>query len=482
MNGQSSAIQFLLNGQAQSVADLSPTTTLLDWLRGPAGLRGAKEGCAEGDCGACAVVTGKAAEGRMDYQAVNSCLLMLPQVHGKAVFTVEGLEAPDGALHPVQRALVETDASQCGFCTPGFVMTLFAFHHGGEGAEEATIHDALAGNLCRCTGYRPIVEAAKRIAGGPDDWIAAREASLADIVAGFPALGAYAAGDQSFLAPETLNQLTALRATDPDAHLLAGGTDLGLLVAKERRRLKTVIWVAGVAELNRLKLTHSHLEIGAAVTYSRALPLIAREFPALGAIVRRLGSRQIRNLGTIGGNCANGSPIGDTLPCLIALAATIVLTHVGGRREIPVEAFFAGYRETVLAPGEVIEAIRVPRLESGQQFHCEKISKRFDQDISSVIGAYRIAVADGVVGDIRMAYGGMAAMPKRAVACEKALVGGLWSQAAVRRAAGSLAEDFAPISDFRAGAAYRARVAGNLLERLHLRTTDPEGAVEVAAL
>ena len=478
----SQTIDFLLNGAVASVTDVAPTTTLLDWLREHAGLPGTKEGCAEGDCGACTVAIGEIRDGALRFRAANACLMMVPQAAGKLVVTVEGLAGPDGALHPVQQALVETDASQCGFCTPGIAMALFAYHHGGEGPAETAIHDALAGNLCRCTGYRPIVDAAKRIADGPADWLAAQATDLQAALAALPRHSAYHAGGQSFLAPGSLSELADLRIAHPDAHMLAGGTDLGLVVGKERRPLETVIHLANVPELRRIERTDSHVEIGAALPYSDALPLIAEEFPALAALLRRLGSRQIRNLGTFGGNCATASPIGDTLPCLIALDATLVLRCGDHSREVPVEAFFTGYRQTALTPGEFIETIRIPRLRPGQAFHCYKVSKRFDQDISSVVAAFRVERANGTLAAMRAAYGGMATTPKRAVALEAALMGKPWTEDAGDLAAAALARDFAPISDFRAGADYRAEVAANLVRRLQIASIRPEATVAVGEL
>ncbi len=478
----SRSFHFIVNGETQTVTGTSPTTTLLDWLRGAAKLCGTKEGCAEGDCGACTVAIGEPDGDRMHYRAVNSCLMMLPQIAGKLVLTVEGLARPDGTLHPVQRALVEADASQCGFCTPGIVMALFAYHRGGEGPDEAVIHDALAGNLCRCTGYRPIVEAAKQLAGAPADWLAEREPAWLAAVEALPRQTVYRAGGQAFLAPDSLAELARLRAANPDAHLVAGGTDLGLVVAKERRRLDTVIDLAHVPELRRIARGDAHVEIGAALPLSAALPLLDAEFPAMAALIRRFGSRQIRNLATFGGNFATASPIGDTLACLIALDATLALRLADRSREVPAESFFVGYRETALQPGELIEAIRIPRLRPGQTLHCYKVSKRFDQDISAVIAAFRLEVVDGTVRAVRAAYGGMAATPKRAPGLEAALAGKPWTQDTIDQAAAALAKDFTPISDFRASAGYRAKVAANLLRRLHLRTTRPDRQLEVSEL
>ena len=460
------SIRILLNGEPCEIRDVPPATTVLDWLRTEKHLTGTKEGCAEGDCGACTVVLGIPDGDGMRHEAVNSCLMAVPQLAGRALLTVEGL-AGNGRMHPLQRAMVEADASQCGFCTPGIAMALYAFLEGGEEPEVETIHDALAGNLCRCTGYRPIVDAARR----------AERAPAGAPAASVPEAGPdYEAGAQVFFAPRTLDELVALRAAHPDAAILAGGTDLGLLFSKERRAFDAIISVARVEELCRLELRDDEIEIGAAVTYTRALPVLDAEYPGMGELIRRIGSRQIRNLGTIGGNIGNASPIGDTLPCLIALDATLALRGLDGAREMPIGDFFLDYRRTDLRPGEVIEAVRVPRLASDRIFRTYKVSKRYDQDISAVIGAYRLTVEDGRVTDARIAYGGMAATPKRAHSAEAALIGETWSEAAVAAAKRAIADDFAPIDDFRAGARYRATVAANLLERLYLQTAGGESA------
>ena len=476
------AIRFILNGEERAVGDTSPTTTVLDWLRTDARLSGTKEGCAEGDCGACTVVLGEVVDGGMRYEAVNGCLALLPQLDGKLVLTVEGLEAADGALHPVQRAMADGDGTQCGFCTPGFVMALFAYHHTGEPGEDDVIHDVLAGNLCRCTGYRPIVDAARTVGGGPSDRFADMEADLVKRLKGIAPSADLSMAGQDYYAPTTLEDLAALRDVHRDAYLWAGGTDLGLLASKERQRPATVISVARVPELRRIDETGTHLEIGAAVTYTEALPLIDKRYPSMADLIRRIGSRQIRNLGTIGGNVGNASPIGDMPPCLIALDATVVLRSVRGHREIPIEEFFVDYRKSALLGDEFIEKIRIPHMNATQVFHTYKVSKRFDQDISAVIGAYRLDLRNGKVAGARIAYGGMAATPKRAATCERALTGQAWTPDTAAAGAAALAGDFTPITDFRASAAYRAKVAANLVVRLQLQTSGAGTLTEVANL
>ncbi len=463
------AVRFLLNGEPWSEAGVPPTMTVLDWLRGRARLTGTKEGCAEGDCGACSIVLGRRVDGSVRYQAVNACLMMLPQIDGCSVLTVEGLASADGLLHPVQQALVDADATQCGFCTPGFVMAMFAFHHGGGPAED--IHDALAGNLCRCTGYRSIVEACRRIASGPADRFAAEAGTIADALAQLPACTDYRHAAQIFLAPRSLAALFDAMAQFPDAVLLGGGTDLGLRVAKDREPLPAVIATAGVAELKRIASSAEAIELGGAVTYTEALPLLDEHFPSFGALVRRLGSRQIRNLGTIAGNLATASPIGDTLPCLITLDATVTLASRAGERTLPVESFITGYRKTALMAGEVIAAIRIPLPAAGVEFATYKVSKRFDQDISTVIGAFRLERQGGKAVALRAAYGGMAARAMRAARIEAAFGGRPWTPAWLADVEALLARDFTPIGDHRGGAAYRLRAAAGLLRRFQLETS-----------
>ncbi|WP_421996730.1 xanthine dehydrogenase small subunit [Reyranella sp.] len=460
-------IRFVINDQPVEIAGLSPMTTLLDWLREHRGLRGTKEGCAEGDCGACTVVLERA-DGRR--APINSCIALLGQLDGLAVRTVEGLRGADGGPHAVQTAMAEADATQCGFCTPGFVMSAYAFAAGGEAATPDAIHEALAGNLCRCTGYRPIVAAFSAVAGlapepatEPKGALEARKASV-DF-------------DGTFHAPRSLADLLALRARHPAALLLAGGTDLGLLASRSRKPPAAVIHVAHVPELTTVAETGDTLTLGAAVSYAESLPLLSRHFPALRTYLSRLGSRQIRSLGTLGGNIGTASPIGDMPPVLIALGATLRLTSSRGVRGLPLEDFFLDYRKTALAPDEVIESIAIPLLSADEAFFCDKLSKRRDQDISTVAAGYRLRLAGERVVAARLAFGGMAATPRRAPAAEAALV-----KDGAEAAATTVQQEFQPIDDWRGSAAYRRQAAGNLLRRLGLRLAAPGQAVEVEAL
>lgn len=458
-------ITLVLNGAPVTLPPgTSPTMTLLDWLRGSAGLTGTKEGCAEGDCGACTVVIEGADGSRAP---VNACLAMLGQLHGCAVRTVEGLRGPDGGPHPVQRLLAESDATQCGFCTPGIAMSAWA--HAREGG---AVHEALAGNLCRCTGYRPIVEAFSRL---EDDGAAPP---------GSPSVGGatFAAPGQVFHRPASLADLLALRAAHPAAWLLAGGTDLGLLVSEHRQRPPAVIGLSGVAELQALSADAAGITVGAGVPYARLLPLLEGRYAPLGAYLTRLGSRQIRAMGTVGGNLGTASPIGDMLPPLLALGARLRIASVRGERESSAEDFLLGYRKTTLAPDEVILSIRLPGVPAGATLACEKVSKRHDQDISAVSGGFLVRVEGGRIAAARLAFGGMGPMAARARATEAMLTGALLAPACFADAADELAKDFAPLSDWRGTASYRLAAAQGLLRRLYWRVARPELPAEVHAL
>jgi xanthine dehydrogenase small subunit len=462
-------IRFQLNGVPKSMEGMPPTMTVLDYLRGVERLTGTKEGCAEGDCGACTIVVAKPGSEGPCYEAVNSCLMLVPQLDGRDVLTVEGLVARNGGLHPVQTALVDADATQCGFCTPGFAMAMFAFSQDGSARDDDTIHEALAGNLCRCTGYRPIVEACRTLTPAPAGCFKDGSANGARLPSGGDDI--YRNGEQVFHLPSSLDALAKLRAEHPGAILLGGGTDLGLRVSKEREAFPAVIWTGGVAELKRIEETGGAIEFGAAATYSEALPLLEKHVPSFAALVRRIGSRQIRNLGTFAGNLATASPIGDTIPCLMALNAEVKLRAQTGVRVLPVEDFITGYRKTAMQTGEFIETIRIPVPQPGHVLKVYKLSKRFDQDISTVVAAFSIAIENGVVRGLRAAFGGMAAQAARAKHVEAALTGKPWMEQSLVDIDAAIAKDFTPMSDHRGGAGYRLRAAANLVRRLHAETT-----------
>ena len=462
----SNSVRFLLNGLTEVAAEAPPDLSVLQWLRTHRRLTGTKEGCAEGDCGACTIVLADAHESALNWRAANACILMMGQVHGKLLVTVEGLA--DGALlHPVQAAMVERHASQCGFCTPGFVMSLFAAYRQGEAPETEAIHDALAGNLCRCTGYRPIVDAARDAlpSGGIDRFTPMEPA----IVASLHAINNAGALDcvtkhGRFTVPRTRADLARELAANPEARIISGGTDLALDITKRHQRLPHLISLVSVPELRRIEVSDIEIIAGAAATYAELLPHLAMLDPSFEVLLRRLGSRQIRSLGTIGGNLANASPIGDTPPALLALGAFVRLESAAGSRELGLDDFFTGYRRTALQPGEFIESVRIPKPAHGALFRVDKISRRFDQDISAVCGAIAFSLRDGLIHAPRIAVGGMAATPLRARHAEVALV----ETQSFERAADALAQDFQPLSDFRASADYRLQTAQNLFERWRL--------------
>ncbi|HYN27491.1 MAG TPA: xanthine dehydrogenase small subunit [Burkholderiales bacterium] len=458
------AIRFLLNGEAREETTVSPTMMVMDWLRTRAQLTGTKEGCREGDCGACTIGITRIVGGRPLYQAMNSCLMVMPQLDGASVLTVEGLATFDRSLHAVQQALVDADATQCGFCTPGFVMALLALYHDSAPTSDETIHDCLAGNLCRCTGYRPIVDAARGIAGqGAASHPCHTNVSL---LASLDRLDDYQCCEQRFIAPATADDLARALHAYPDALLLAGGTDLGIAISKNATAPPVVVSTARVGELQRVVEDGDSVVIGGAATYSQSLPAIDHWFPSFGALIRRLGSRQIRNLGTIAGNVVTASPIGDTLPVLMVLGASVTLRSASGKRTLQIEDFITGYRATALQRGEFIETIRIPKLKRSQQLFVYKLSKRFDQDISTIIAAFVIALQDGTLQDLRAYYGGMADRPKRARTLESSLIGRKWTLQLLANVETTLAQDFTPVSDHRGSSEYRLRAAGNLVRRL----------------
>jgi xanthine dehydrogenase small subunit len=486
------ALRYLLDGEVRTVAAVEPTRTVLQHLREDLGRTGTKEGCAEGDCGACTVVLAELDGKRVRYRAINACIQFVPTLDGKALVTVESLKnRRTAALHPVQQAMADGHGSQCGFCTPGFVMSLFALYKTDPGPDRTRINDALAGNLCRCTGYRPIVDAARTmyalgraIPQREQDWVSAPAGSKSKAAAESEARLAQALRalrrrkslvlehpTGAFHAPRTLAELATLRRQLPGARLLAGGTDVALWVTKQHRSLGDVIYVGNVTELQRLVVSARAIDIGAAVPLTEAFGAIERAYPELREALRRFASPPIRNAGTLGGNVANGSPIGDSMPPLIALGARVVLRRGAVRRELALEHFYLAYQKTALRHGEFVERVRLPLRPPGLRLACYKISKRFDQDISAVCAAFALVIEGGKIESARAAFGGLAATPKRALALEQALVGRPWTEATCERAAAALATDVAPITDLRASAAYRLAVAQNLLRKFHLESS-----------
>lgn len=480
-------ILFVLNGRRTEVRDRPATMTLLDWLRLDARLTGTKEGCAEGDCGACTIVLEQLGpDSTITHHAVIACITVLGQADGLGVRTIEGLRSPDGKLHPIQSALMERSGTQCGFCTPGFVMAGYAFLADRCGRHDLpSIHDALAGNLCRCTGYRPIVQAvqdaiaesqnSEKASAGETTSALAAATRLSDVE--------FDQGGTRFFAPRSLKRALELRAQHADAIILAGGTDLGLLVSQKRQSFAKVIHLTNIRRLHRIDHCDGLLRIGAAVTYTDALEPLAKRHPTLRRYLTRIGSRQIRNMGTLGGNLGTASPIGDALPVLLALDGKVRLTSAArGSRYVALDTFFTGYRRTAVAGDELIESILIPDMLPGAYLFTHKVSKRRDQDISTVCAAFNVRFNGEIVADVRLAFGGMAPTPKRASHAESRLRGRALTLEAAEAAAEALALDFAPISDWRGSAEYRMRVAQGLVLRLYWQRGAPSTPIDIEEL
>ena len=470
-------IRFFHHGAIAEIDGAAPTRTVLEWLREDAHCSGTKEGCAEGDCGACTVVLGTLEGGQLALRPVNACIQFLPTLDGKALFTVEDLKTiAGGALHPVQESLVACHGSQCGFCTPGFAMTLWAGYEqhraAGTVPSRQELADELSGNLCRCTGYRTILDAGQRmfelpaVAFDSAPAIAALQTLAAD-----PPLH-YGSG---FHAPRSLVDFAALRAAQPEAKLLAGSTDMGLWVTKQFRELGALIYIGEVAELKTIEERDGELHIGAAASLEASWRALAQRWPGLQDVWLRFASPPIRHAGTMGGNVANGSPIGDSAPAPMALGARIVLRQGERVRWMKLADFYLGYMKNALEPGEFVQGLAVPLPQAGEQVQVYKISKRFDCDISAVCAGLQIALAGDTVRSARFCYGGMAATVQHAARAEAAVVGQPWSEATVRAAMAALGDDYTPLTDVRASAGYRLQVARNLLLRfwLHTRSDAP---------
>ena len=463
-------VRFLLGWDVVEVAVTDTHQTVLQYLRGEARLTGTKEGCAEGDCGACSVIVGESINGQVSYSAVNGCILFLTGLDGKQILTVEHVNI--GGLHPVQSAMIELHGTQCGFCTPGIIMSLVAHQLNRGGTQRREIDDALTGNLCRCTGYGPIIDAARQAMTAPvtPEWKTAIKGSREQLAQWSESKSALKieTANGSYHAPTSSEQLSSLLAKYPEATIVAGATDVGLWVTKLGRRLGPIVSLSNVSDLKSILVSDDYIEIEAGVTYSMAQQTLAEISESLGELVRRIGSAQVRNSGTVCGNIANGSPIGDMPPALIALGATLVLASAGGRRELPLEDYYIEYGKQDRQPGEYVSSVRIPR-PSGL-FRCYKISKRFDQDISAVLGAFQLELKAGKIVSAKVAFGGMAGTPMRAARCEAVLSGAELNSETIASAKAALDQDFTPMSDARASLNYRRMAARNLLERLFIES------------
>ena len=477
-------IKFLLNDVESQFNPKDPHGSVLDYLRETLQQKGTKEGCASGDCGACTVVMGEVVDGGMQYRAINACITPMASFHGKQLITVEHLKQGE-ILHPVQQTMVDCHGSQCGFCTPGFIMSMFAYRKSHAHPNREHICEALGGNLCRCTGYRPIIDAAVQMFESPleDQFTSAEGKTISALQAiaggGDGAEVVLNNGEKSYFSPTSVGNLSRLLQQYPGAKLVAGGTDLCLEFTQFLREFNTLIYTGRVVEMLRVEETESAIEIGGAVSFSDCAEFLVRYYPDLEELLARLGSLQIRNQATIAGNVANASPIADMPPVLIVLDAQLVLRCGDETRLLPVRDYYKGYKETAQGESEFIERVIVPKPKAGYAFRVYKVSKRLEDDISATCGAFYLKMEGGVVSDARIAFGGMAAIPTRAGKCEQALIGQIWNEHTIEVAMAALAEDFLPISDFRASAEYRLSVSQNLLKRFYLELESSAGQLRV---
>ena len=468
------ALRFLLNGRPVELTAVGASDTLLDFLRIDRRLTGTKEGCAEGDCGACTVLVGRLTDDGLVYEPVNACIRFLASCHGCHVVTIEHLRGPDGGLHPIQAAMVEYHGSQCGFCTPGIIMALYGLWMTNPEASATDIEVALQGNICRCTGYEPIIKAALaagRAGGQAADALAVERelvaAGLRDMRGQRVELSKN--GERAVIPADT-DDLAAVLEAQPKATLIAGATDVGLWVTKFMRDISPAVFIGHLMKSKRVE--NGEIRLGAGVTYSEAAPLIRQHIPAAHDYWLRIGGWQVRNMGTIGANIANGSPIGDTPPLLIALGARIVLRKGAARRELPLGDFFIEYGKQDRAPGEFVEEVIIPA-QPQAMIAAYKITKRRDSDITAVAAGFCLSVDNGTIADARICFGGMAGTPKRATGAEAALTGQPFARETFEAAARAVADDFQPLSDWRASADYRRTVAANLFRRFWLEQSEP---------
>ena len=465
----SNIIKFVYQNRIVEIKNPDPNETLLNYVRTKLKKTGTKEGCAEGGCGACTIVLGELKDDKINYSSINSCIMFLPTLHGKQLILVEDLVSKDGSLHPVQQAMVNYHGSQCGFCTPGFVMSLFSMFKNYPRFNENLIKDTISGNLCRCTGYQPIIKAAKSLNNkNKTDQFTKSKNDIMKLLKKInnESIIIYKK-NKKYFAPRYVQELKKILKKNINSHLLSGGTDLSLFVTKERKDIDSIIYMNSISELNYIKNNNKYIEVGSSTPLSKFENYIEKYYSDFTSVLKRYGSVQIRNTATIAGNIATASPIGDTLPLLLSLDAKVVLKSVKKIKIIPLSSFFIDYRKTRLKAGQFIDSIRIP-LFPKNIFKAYKISKRFDDDISSVCASFNVQLINKKIKNIRIAYGGMASIPKRAKYCEKILLNSHINEQVINKAKKALEQDFRPISDMRASAKYRLIVAKNLLHKCFL--------------
>ena len=464
----SNIVKFIYRNKIVEINNPDPNETILNYVRTKLKKTGTKEGCAEGGCGACTVVLGELKKNNINYKAINSCIAFVPSLEGKQLILVEDLISKD-ELHPVQKAMVNYHGSQCGFCTPGFVMSLFAMYKSYSSYKENIIKDSIQGNLCRCTGYKPIIDAAKSLnKKNKSDHFSRNKKIIITLLKKIKqrSITIYS-NNKKYFAPTTVYELKKILKQHPNSKLLSGGTDVSLIVTKERKDLDSLIYINSIDELNYIKKNNNYIEVGATTPLINFESIIKRYFPDFAQILKRYGSVQIRNVCTIAGNIATASPIGDTLPLLLSLDSQIIIKDKSKTKILPLNGFFINYRKTKLKKGQFIHSIRIPLLPKNI-FKAYKISKRIDDDISSICASFNIELKNNKIKKIKIAYGGMANIPQRAISCEKILLNSSMSDNIISKAKKSLEKDFKPITDARASKKYRMEVAKNLLEKCFL--------------
>ena len=462
-------IRFVFENKIQEIKNPDPNETILNYIRLKLKKTGTKEGCAEGGCGACTVVLGELKNNNIIYKAINSCIAFSPSLEGKQLLIVEDLISKNGSLHPVQKAMVKYHGSQCGFCTPGFVMSLFAMYKNHSSYDDKIIKDSIAGNLCRCTGYRPIIDAAKSLNNHNQlDKFKRNKHNIISLLKKIKQKNiSINNSNKKYFAPRTINELKVVIKKYPNSKLLSGGTDISLIVTKQKKNIENIIYLNSIDELNYIKENNNYIEIGATTSLIKFESYIKNYYPDFNSILKRYGSVQIRNVATIAGNIATASPIGDTLPLLLSLDASIILQDFKKKIILPLKNFFVGYRKTRLKKGQFISSVRIPIFKKNI-FKAYKVSKRIDDDISSVCGSFNLEIVNKKIKTIRIAYGGMAPIPKRAINCEKILLNSNLSEETIMKAKKILEKDFQPIDDMRASSNYRMEIAKNLLTKCFL--------------